>query len=52
MRWAGLALAVLLVAGCSESVSAMRLTRFSTIPENHYPALDRSVADAGVARRV
>jgi hypothetical protein len=30
----------------------MRLTRFSTIPENHYPALDRSVADAGVARRV
>jgi len=30
----------------------MRITRFSAIPENRYPAFDRSIADAAVARRV
>jgi hypothetical protein len=52
MRWAGVALAILLVASCGGSVPAMRFARFSTMPQNHYPALDRSVADVAVARRV
>ena len=52
MRCVGLALAVLLVASCAGSPSAMRFTRFSIIPQNHYPALDRSIADAAAARRV
>ena len=47
------ALAVLLVASCaSPSIAAMRLTRLSTMSENHYPAFDRSVDDPATARRV
>jgi hypothetical protein len=50
MRPALLALAVVLVASCTPtSIAAMRFTRFSTMPENHYPALDRSVEDAAAA---
>jgi len=52
MRRAALALAVLFIVSCGGSVPAMRITRFSAMPENHYPAFDRSIADAAVARRV
>jgi len=47
------ALATLLVVACaSPSVPALRVTRYSELPENHYPAFDRSVSDAAAARRV
>ena len=52
MRRAAVALAVLIVVSCGGSVPAMRITRFSTLAENHYPAFDRSVDDAGAARRL
>jgi len=45
-------LSVLLVIACGGSVPAMRITRFSAMTENHYPALDRSLADTAGARRV
>ena len=52
MRCAAVGLAVLIVVSCGGSVPAMRITRFSAMPENHYPAFDRSIADATAARRV
>jgi hypothetical protein len=52
MRRAALALALVVVVSCGGSVPAMRLTRFSAMPESHYPAFDRSIADAAAARRV
>ena len=52
MRLALAALAVVLVAYTSGSVPAMRITRFSTLAESHYPAFDRSVDDVVAARRV
>jgi hypothetical protein len=48
-----LALAATLVVGCaSPSVPALRVTRYSTVSENRYPAFDRSVDDAAAARRL
>lgn len=53
MRLALLALAAVLVLACAPpSVPALRVTRFSAMPEYHYPAFDRSVSDAAAARRV
>ena len=52
MRLALSALAVVLIASCAASVPAMRITRFSALAENHYPAFDRSVDDTAAARRV
>ena len=52
MRRAALALAVLLVVSCGGSVPAMRITRFSAVPANHYPSFDRSIDDVDAARRV
>ena len=52
MRLALVALAALVVACASPSVPPLRVTRYSTIPENHYPVFDRSVDDAAAARRV
>jgi hypothetical protein len=52
VRRATVALAFLFVVSCGGSVPAMRLTRFSTMPENHYPAFDRSLADVAAARRI
>ena len=52
MRQAVLALVVVLVVSCGGSTPAMRMTRFSAMAVNHYPAFDRSVADAAAARRV
>jgi hypothetical protein len=52
VRCAAVGLAVLIVVSCGGSVPAMRITRFSAMPENHYPAFDRSIADATAARRV
>ena len=52
MRLALVALATLVVACAPASVPLLRVTRYSTIPENHYPAFDRSVDDAAAARRV
>jgi hypothetical protein len=47
------ALAALVLGSCAAtSVPAMRITRFSTVTENHYPAFDRSVDDSATARRV
>jgi len=45
--------AALVIVACSPaSVPPLRVTRYSTIPENHYPVFDRSVDDAAAARRV
>jgi len=53
VRLALVALALLLVVVCAPpSVPALRVTRFSTMPENHFPAFDRSIGDAAAARRV
>jgi hypothetical protein len=53
VRLARVALATLLIVSCaSGSVPALRVTRFSGIPENHYPAFDSSVDDAVAAHRV
>jgi hypothetical protein len=53
VRLALLALTVALVASCaSPSVAALRVTRYSTMSENRYPAFDRSVDDAAAARRM
>jgi hypothetical protein len=53
VRLALVALAALVVVACAPaSVPPLRVTRYSTIPENHYPAFDRSVDDAAAARRV
>ncbi len=52
MRLALVALAALVVACAPASVPPLRVTRYSTIPENHYPAFDRSVEDPAAARRV
>ncbi|HEV8670312.1 MAG TPA: hypothetical protein VGS01_06195 [Candidatus Limnocylindria bacterium] len=52
MRYAAVALAVLLVVSCGGSIPAMRLTRFATMSENHYAPFDRSLADVAAARRV
>jgi len=52
VRLALLACVVLIAASCGGSVPAMRITRFSAMPDNHYPAFDRSIADATAARRV
>ena len=52
MRRTALALAVLIVVSCGGSVPAMRITRFSAVPANHYPSFDRSVEDVAAARRV
>ena len=52
MRLALVALAALVVACASPSVPPLRVTRYSTIPENHFPIFDRSVDDAAAARRV
>lgn len=53
MRLVLVALAGLLAMSCaSGSVPAMRFTRFSAVPANHYPSFDRSVDDAAAARRV
>jgi len=52
VRLALVTLAALVVACASPSVPPLRVTRYSTIPENHYPAFDRSVDDAAAARRV
>jgi hypothetical protein len=46
------ALILALVVSCGGSTPAMRMTRFSAIAQNHYPAFDRSVADVAAARRV
>jgi len=45
------ALAALVAACAPASVPPLRVTRYSIIPENHYPAVERSVADAAAARR-
>jgi len=52
VRLALLACVVLIAASCGGSVPAMRITRFSAMPDNHYPAFDRSIADTTTARRV
>jgi hypothetical protein len=52
MRRAALALAVLIVVSCAGSVPAMRITRFSAVPANHFPSFDRSIDDVAAARRV
>ena len=52
MKLALFALAALVVACASPSVPTLRVTRYSTLAENHYPALDRSVSDVAAARRV
>lgn len=52
MRRICLVLVLLLVVSCGGSIPAMRITRFSTLAENHYPAFDRSVDDAAAAGRV
>ena len=52
MKWSSIALAALLVIACGGTIPAMRLTRFSSVPESHYSAFDRSITDAVVARRV
>jgi hypothetical protein len=52
MRWSSIALAALLVVACGGTIPAMRFTRFSAVPQNHYPAFDHSIADTAVARRV
>ena len=52
MRLALVALAALVVACASPSVPPLRVTRYSTLAENHYPALDRSVSGVAAARRV
>ncbi|HEY6202062.1 MAG TPA: hypothetical protein VI056_03375 [Candidatus Limnocylindria bacterium] len=52
MRRAALALAVLIVVSCGGSVPAMRITRFSAVPANHYPAFDRSIDDVAAAPRM
>jgi hypothetical protein len=52
MRRSGIALALLLVASCGATIPAMRIIRFSAVPENHYVSFDRSIADTAVARRV
>jgi hypothetical protein len=53
VRLALVALAAFVVVACAPaSVPPLRVTRYSTIPENHYPAFDRSVDDAAAARRV
>lgn len=52
MKWSSIALAALLVIACGATIPAMRLTRFSSVPENHYGAFDRSITDTVVARRV
>jgi hypothetical protein len=47
------AIAIVLVVSCAPGgVPALRVTRYSTIPANHYPAFDRSVNDSVAARRV
>ena len=52
MRRSGIALALLLIVCCGAAIPAMRIIRFSAMPENHYGTFDRSIADAAVARRV
>ena len=52
MRLALFASAVVIAASCGGSVPAMRITRFSAVPANHYPTFDRSVEDVAAARRV
>ena len=52
MRLALFACVVLIAASCGGSVPAMRITRFSAIPEYHYPVFDRSVNDPTVSRPV
>ena len=52
MKWSSIAFAALLVIACGGTIPAMRLTRFSSVPENHYGAFDRSITDTVVARRV
>jgi hypothetical protein len=52
VRLALFALAALVVACTPPSVPALRVTRYSELAENHYPAFDRSVTDAAAARRV
>jgi hypothetical protein len=45
---ATLAIAVVLM-GCSPSVDSFSVHRFSVVPENQFPPLDRTVNDAAVA---
>jgi len=52
MRRSGFLLALLLAASCGATIPAMRIIRFSAVPENHYGTFDRSIADIAVARRV
>lgn len=53
MRLALVALAVVIVASCAPGgVPALRVIRFSAVPEYHFPAFDRSIDDAAAARRV
>jgi len=52
VRLALFACVVLIAASCGGSVPAMRITRFSAIPEYHYPVFDRSVNDPTVSRPV
>lgn len=52
MRRAAVVLAVLIVVSCGGSVPAMRMTRFSAVPANHYSSFDRSIDDADAAHRV
>jgi hypothetical protein len=52
MRRAAVALAIVIAVSCGGSVPAMRITRFSAVPANHYPPFDRSIDDDGAARRV
>jgi hypothetical protein len=53
VRLALIAFAALVFVACAPaSVPPLRVTRYSAVPENHYPALDRSVDDDAAARRV
>ncbi len=45
---AALAIAVVLT-GCSSSVDSFSIHRFSSVPYNAFPALDRTVTDAAIA---
>jgi hypothetical protein len=48
---ATLAIAVVLT-GCSPSVDSFSIRRFSSVPHQTFPSLDRTVTDAGAASRL
>jgi hypothetical protein len=48
---ATLAIAVVLT-GCSPSVDSFSIRRFSSVPHQAFPSLDRTVTDAGAASRL